>query len=140
MFATLRAAQGALDEWVGYYNTQRPHQGLRDVTPESRYTAAAPVEVDAGSAAHPCAVVERARAADRDGEGWVSRKVGPNGIVCVAWQQVSVGKHRAGSRCDVWVTDQVLQFWIGAELVKTVTRTSTGEVRKKHAAGTGRGH
>ena len=33
VFATLRAAQGALDEWVGYYNTQRPHQGLRDVTP-----------------------------------------------------------------------------------------------------------
>lgn len=65
---------------------------------------------------------------------------GPNGTVCVAWQQVSVGKHRAGSRCDVLVSDQVLQFWIGAELLKTVTRTSTGEVRKKNTAGTGRRH
>ncbi|SER33511.1 hypothetical protein SAMN05421756_11376, partial [Microlunatus flavus] len=81
------------------------------------------------------AAVEPACAADRDGDGWVSRKVGPNGVVCVAWQQVSVGKHRAGSRCDVLVTDQVLQFWIGSELLKTVTRTSSGEVRKKHAAG-----
>src|SRR5829696_2850374 len=73
--------------------------------------------------------------AARDGEGWVSRKVGPNGVVCVGWQQVSVGKHRAGARCDVLVSDQLLQFWIGEELMKTVTRTSSGEVRKKHAQG-----
>jgi hypothetical protein len=58
-------------------------------------------------------------------------------VVCVAWQQVSVGKHRAGEGCDVLVTDELLQFWIGEELLKTVTRTSTGEVRKKYAAGTG---
>ena len=58
-----------------------------------------------------------------------------NGIVCVSWQQVRVGKHRAGERCDVLVSDQLLQFWIGAELMKTVTRTSSGEVRKKHAQG-----
>ena len=58
-------------------------------------------------------------------------------MVCVDWQQVSVGKHRVGSRCDVLVTDQLLQFWIGDELLKTVERTGTGEVRKKNAAGTG---
>ncbi len=62
-------------------------------------------------------------------------KSAANGIVCVSWQQVSVGKHRAGERCDVLVTDQLMQFWIGAELLKTVTRTSSGEVRKKHAQG-----
>ena len=81
------------------------------------------------------AVINSARATDRTGDGWISRRVGPNGVVCVSWQQVSVGKHRAGQRCDVLVNDQLLQFWIGAELVKTVTRTSTGEVRKKHAQG-----
>ena len=80
-------------------------------------------------------VVGSARAAARDGDGWVSRRVGPNGIVCVSWQQVSVGKHRAGERCDVLVTDQLLQFWIGEELLKTVARTSSGEVRKKNAQG-----
>jgi hypothetical protein len=80
-------------------------------------------------------VAGSARAAARDGDGWVSRRVGPNGVVSVSWQQVSVGMHRAGQRCDVLVSDQVLQFWIGEELLKTVTRTSSGEVRKKHAAG-----
>lgn len=135
VFSSLRVAQGALDEWVGYYNTQRPHQGVGDETPETRYRAEPASTTDGEPAAPARTLVTLARAADRDGDGWVSRKVGPNGVVCVAWQQVSVGKHRAGSRCDVLVTEQVLQFWIGAELLKTVTRTSTGEVRKKHAAG-----
>ena len=89
----------------------------------------------ADPAAPARAVHRSARAAARHGDGWVSRRVGPNGIVCVSWQQVSLGKHRAGQRCDVLVTDQLLQFWIGDELLKTVTRTSTGEVRKKHAQG-----
>ncbi len=55
-------------------------------------------------------------------------------MVCVSWQQVSVGKHHAGDRCDVLVTDALLQFWVGNELLKTVARTSTGEIRKKHAS------
>jgi transposase InsO family protein len=141
IFTSLRTAQGALDEWVRHYNTERPHQGLQDATPASRYTARITGgEGGQGPAALARPVVEPAAAADRDGEGWVSRKVGLNGIVCVAWQQVSVGKHRAGARCDVWVGDQVLQFWVGSELLKTVERTSSGEVRKKNAAGTGRRH
>ena len=32
---------------------------------------------------------------------------------------------------DVWVTDQVLQFYDGDQLLRTERRTSTGEVRKK---------
>lgn len=140
VFSSLRAAQGALDEWVDYYNTQRPHQGVDDQTPQARYTGRAAGQVEAGPAAPTRAVVEPPRAADRVGDGWVSRKVGVNGIVCVAWQQVSVGKHRAGARCDVLVTEEVLQFWVGSELLKTVSRTSSGEVRKKNAAGTGRRH
>jgi len=138
VFTSLPTAQQALEEWVGYYNTQRPHQAIDDDTPAHRFQAKAAAEPGLGSAvpAAPApAVVGSVRAADRTGDGWVSRRVGPNGIVCVSWQQVSIGKHRAGQRCDVLVTDQLLQFWIGDELLKTVTRTSTGEVRKKHAQG-----
>jgi hypothetical protein len=72
--------------------------------------------------------------ADRSGEDWVARRVGANGVVCVSWQQVSVGKHHAGARCDVQVGEQLLQFWIGNELCKTVARDSRGEVRKKRAS------
>jgi hypothetical protein len=51
----------------------------------------------------------------------------------VSWQQVSVGRHRAGSRCDVHVDGDLLRFWIGNELVKTAARTTSGEVRNKRA-------
>jgi transposase InsO family protein len=129
VFSSLRVAQGALDEWVMYYNTQRPHQALDYATPAARFEQRTTDRV---------ALTEPVPAADRSGEGWLSRRVSANGVVCVAWQQVSVGKHRAGARCDVLVTDQLLQFWVGDQLLKTVPRTSSGEVRKKNASGTSR--
>jgi transposase InsO family protein len=131
VFSSLTAAQQALDEWVAFYNTERTHQSLGDATPASRFYGTEP----AGQLATRRPVP---RPADRTGDQWVSRKVAPNGLVCVSWQQVSVGKHWAGSCCDVLVTEAVLQFWVGNQLLKTVARTSTGEIRKKRAQGTGR--
>jgi transposase InsO family protein len=133
VFRTLRTAQQALDEWVGYYNTQRPHQSLAMATPAARFTTAAQAGRD-GLGSRPADV--SALLPDRTGEDWIARKVGGNGVVCVSWQQVSVGKHHAGARCDVHVTPDLLQFWVGSELLKTAPRTSHGEVRKKNAART----
>jgi len=123
VFSSLKTAQQALDEWVGYYNTARPHQSLAMATPAARFHAQARPAVPAADLT--------ALSPDRSGEDWVARKVGPNGVVCVSWQQVSVGKHHAGQRCDVHVSPGLLQFWVGADLLKTIIRTSTGEVRKK---------
>jgi transposase InsO family protein len=39
VFRSLKIAQQALDEWVVYYNTARPHQALGDATPASRFPA-----------------------------------------------------------------------------------------------------
>jgi hypothetical protein len=125
VFRNLKMAQEALDEWVTYYNTQRTHQALGDVTPDSRFHAS-------GDTA-PRQLTNRP---ERTGEQWVTRRVARNGIVCVGYQHVSVGKHYGGSACDVLVTNQLLQFWVGNELLKTVARTSSGEVRNKHAEGT----
>lgn len=123
-FANLRTAQQALDEWVDYYNNARPHQSLDMATPAQRFTPT--TTVCAGSSA-------TAAATDRTGDDWVSRRVGGNGVVCVSWQQVSIGRHYAGARCDVHVDGDLLRFWIGDDLVKTAARTSRGEVRNKRA-------
>ena len=134
VFSSLRVAQGALDEWVGYYNTERPHQALDFATPASRFQqrpegATGPLGSGLATVAGPV---------DRAGDGWVTRKVASNGVVCVDWQKVSLGKHRGGQQCDVFVTDELVQFWIGPDLLKTVQRNRSGEVRKKHAIGTGK--
>ncbi len=121
LFDSVAAAQAAIDAWVAHYNHDRPHQSLAMATPAARFTPApdrAPVTV-----------------ADRSGPDWVARKVATNGVVCVSWQQVSVGIHRAGERCDVLVGPDTLQFWIGNQLLRTVRRDSTGPVRNKRPLG-----
>jgi transposase InsO family protein len=124
VFKTLKTAQEALDEWVTYYNTQRPHQSLGDLTPESRFHS------------RGAEVRHQLRHPERNGEQWVCRKVASNGVVSVDYQQVSVGRNYSGSACDVLVTEGLLQFWVGSELLKTVARTGNGVVRKLHANGT----
>src|SRR6266705_712091 len=62
VFRNLKTAQEALDEWVTYYNTERPHQGLQDATPASRFS---------GGQDH---LRELARPPERNGEQWVSRR------------------------------------------------------------------
>jgi hypothetical protein len=124
VFRSLLIAQQALDEWVAYYNTARPHQSLADATPESRFQLSG------------VAPRQPRPAEERSGEQWVTRRVSANGVVCVEWQQVSVGKHYGGSACNVLVGDGLLQFWVGNELLKTVARTRSGAIRNKNAAGT----
>jgi transposase InsO family protein len=123
-FTNLKTAQQALDEWVDDYNHHRPHQSLKMATPAQRFSAGAPASPPSK------ATISRA---DRSGQGWVSRRVCANGIVCVSWQQVSIGRHYGGQRCDVHVDGDLLRFWIGDQLVKTAARRSTGEVRNKRA-------
>lgn len=133
VFTNLRTAQGALDEWVAFYNTERPHQGIAMAFPAERFHARAGAAdtPDAPPVADLSALAET-----RTGDDWVSRRVASNGVISVSWQQVSVGKHHAGARCDVHVCDRLLQLWIGPELVKSVPRRSTGQVRKKRASTT----
>jgi hypothetical protein len=126
-FTNLRTAQQALDEWVDYYNTQRPHQSLDTATPADRFSPGPSVSSPPDS---------RTPGTDRSGDDWVSRRVTTSGVVCVSWQQVSVGRHRAGSRCDVHADGDLLRFRIGNELVKTAARTTSGEVRNKRASRT----
>jgi transposase InsO family protein len=126
-FTNLKHAQQALDEWVDDYNTARPHQSLKMATPAERFHTGAPPSPPSNSMAGQV---------DRTGENWVSRRVTTNGVVCVSWQQVSIGRHYAGARCDVHVDGELLRFWVGDQLVKTAARKSTGEVRNKRAVRT----
>ena len=124
-FANVKTAQRAIDEWVEFYNTARPHQGIDMQTPVQRFTAS--------PSSTPIATAAPAGHEERAGSDWVSRKVTTNGVVCVSWQQVSLGRHYAGSRCDIHVEGDLLRFFIGDDLVKTAARTSHVEVRNKRA-------
>jgi hypothetical protein len=123
-FTTLKTAQQAVDEWVDDYNTNRPHQALHMDTPAQRFAVGTAISVSQS--------IMPAQA-DRGGQDWSSRRVTTNGVVCVSWQQVCVGAHFAGQRCDVHVDGDLLRFYIGDDLIKTAARTTRGEVRNKRA-------
>jgi transposase InsO family protein len=127
IFPSLTIAQKALDAWIHDYNTERPHQSLGMVTPSERFTKRSDGSVPS------LAPDLRVLTDDRTGDDWVARTVSAVGTISVSNQVVSVGRHRSGEIVDVHVREKLLDVWIGNELMKTVLRNSTGEVRKKKA-------
>ena len=122
VFDSIPHAQAELDAWVASYNQDRPHSSIGMVYPVDRFTVAP----------------EQSRVADtsathrsRIGDDWVTRTVAANGLISIAWQQISCGKYRAGRQVDVHVTATTIEIWDGQELARTVLRNNTKEVRKK---------
>jgi transposase InsO family protein len=130
VFASLAAAQAELDDWVQDYNHRRPHQALDMATPAARFLREHPAPVT------PLRADTRpSRPADDRGDGtWVARRASAVGVVCVNWQQVCLGAAAAGRNIDVWVTDQVMQFYDGDHLLRTQKRDTSGPIRKKRAS------
>ena len=126
VFTSLAEAQQVIDAFVLEYNTDRPSQAIGNCTPAERFAARQ-------SSSEPLPVDLSALAGRRTGEDWVTRTVAANGIISVAWQVLSVGKHYGGTVVDVHVTDRLLDIWSGNTLIKTVLRESKGDIRKKRA-------
>jgi hypothetical protein len=134
VFSSLRAAQQALDEWVAHYNTERPHQSLDGATPAESFHVGEHQPPPVTAPQHGRERLTLSALDSRRSSDWVNRHVSANGVICVSWQQICLGVSHAGANVDIHVGDQLLQIWSGAELIKTVTRTSRGEVRKKNAS------
>jgi hypothetical protein len=125
IFASIHDAQTQLDAWVNDCNTKRPHQGLNRQTPAARFSqkvASTPRPADASALDEV-----------KNDETWVTRRVCSNGVITVAWQHVSVGRHREGKVVDVNVLPEMLQIWDENELLKSVSRNRKKVVRKKNA-------
>ena len=129
-FSSLEAAQAELDAWVADYNHQRPHQALDMATPAERFLQPAAAPVTPLRAVTGPARPDTGRA---DGV-WVARRASKVGVVCVNWQQVCLGVAAAGRNIDVWVTDEVMQFFDNDQLLRTEQRNQPGEVRKKRVS------
>jgi transposase InsO family protein len=121
VLTSLGAAQAALDAWVAEYNKVRPHQAIGMLTPAERFAlrGETPEVVLEGPPADPLATV--------------TRKVARNGVISVSHQVFSVGAALAGKLVTVHIDDDLLHVWCDGTRIRTVLRTSRGEVRKKRA-------
>lgn len=125
-FASLQAAQDALDGWVTDYNTVRPHQALEMATPSERF-GIGPLAKDGSS-------VPVDEHEDHAGQ-WVLRRVGSNGVVSVDNQVFSVGNAFRAELVDVFVDETTIQVWSKNHLIKTIARERSGRVRKVRSDG-----
>ena len=122
-FDSFEQAQVQLDNFVAFYNEQRPHQSLDMNTPSIKFNVAAPIAKDPSSL----------QALGPQGT-WAARRIGGNGVISIAWQQISIGKHRAGQDVDVLITESMVHVYYKDELLKTALRSNSKEVRKKRAS------
>jgi transposase InsO family protein len=125
-FPSLERAQSELDEFIEDYNLRRPHQSLGMATPAERF-------FKRGDATPTPQLDLRQLNEDRSGDDWISRTVSINGVISITNQMFSVGKQRSGHLVDVRVLPTLFQVWDGAELIKSIARLNTKEVRKKRA-------
>jgi transposase InsO family protein len=129
-FASMAAAQAELDAWVVEYNERRPHQGIGMATPAQRFQR----HGELAEVTPLRTTTTTARPAEGRADGyWVTRRASAVGAVCVSWQRVCLGAATAGRQIDVWVTDEVLQYFDGDHLLRTERRNFDGDVRTKQA-------
>jgi hypothetical protein len=121
-FESLGVAQRIIDEWVTYYNSERPHQGIGMVPPIRRFELADPepfevvVNQDPPPAPDPVEVVA-------DEPRRVTRKVGQTGRISLANFRYHVGRWLAGETVDVTITvDGLVEISHRGVLVATHAR------------------
>ena len=127
VFASIEAAQTALDAWVHEYNFERPHQSLGMAVPWDRFCLAAPSPLEPA----PPVVVE----AD-PGLPAATRRVGANGRISFARAQYQAGRWLAGEAVTVVCDGGLVHLHHRGVLIATHARRHTVD---KEAAGLRRG-
>jgi transposase InsO family protein len=131
-FESLAEAQQVLDDWVTGYNTTRPHQALGMVTPAQRFSAKP--QVPSARAATSLAPPRPAHPQPVSASPTeVTRIVGSNGCIRVAYQRLSVGRHLTGETVVARVEPTLLQIFHHGQLVRAVARDNTLDVRHLRA-------
>lgn len=119
VFADLEAAQAAVEAWVEQYNHGRPHQALGMATPAQRFRAAAPASALPGSESFGEQI---------EAPLVIERKVTDTGIIRIAYEPYSIGRHLAGRRVTVAVTGRLMQVYSDGGLVKTLARKGDRDI------------
>jgi transposase InsO family protein len=102
--------QAQLDNFVDYYNTQRPHQGIGRVTPISRWQATAPATASSTPLEHP-----------NWGPRRVETRVGPSGVVRVEPFRIHIGAAWAGNHATVLIDHRHADVFVDGNLIRHLT-------------------
>jgi transposase InsO family protein len=113
-FATIAELQAALDGWVSYYNTERPHQSLGMRPPAQRFALAAGRDLDVMEPVAAVATNGSRRAASRRADlrsAGVQRWVDTRGSIRLAGFGYRVPIVLAGEPVEAVVADNLVQIY-----------------------------
>jgi transposase InsO family protein len=140
-FATIEAAQAAIDSWTRIYNHDRPHQSLGMATPASLFRPSnAPAAPSAPTppvttAAEKPATEQRARlqhqaiaaSASEPDAVEIDILVPPSGAISLAGhQQIWLGKPFSGRTVTIWAGHRSVHILLDGQHVKTITSRLSG--------------
>jgi hypothetical protein len=103
VFADLEDAQTVIDAWVEEYNHRRPHQALGIATPAERFTT-----TDHSLSGDPPEPTGKLP----EGQLVIERRVAEGGIISVAGETFSVGRHLAYRIVTIAVTGRLLHVYV----------------------------
>jgi transposase InsO family protein len=132
-FATIEAAQAAVDGWRQEYNHDRPHQSLDMATPASKFRPS-PQAVEDGLSLWAPADLEPLTSPPPAPDGaatapepasWpdaveVDRVVPPSGNLWAGGQQFWLSPARAGQKVTLWIDTTTCHLSVGGWRIKTV--------------------
>jgi transposase InsO family protein len=147
-FATIGAAQAAVDGWRQEYNYERPHQSLGMATPGSKFRpspqavedglslwAPADLEPITGPLSSPDDTAIAAESVSWPDAVEVDRVVPPSGNLWVGGQQFWLSPARTGQTVTLWIDTTTCHLSIGGWRIKTVpSRLSEADLARLRQA------
>lgn len=118
----LEHLQLLLDRFRAHYNTERPHQGIGNLTPAERYQPGRPslgelelADTERSPAYPPHSVI---------------RKVAPHGVVAYHGLGIILGKRWAGAHVRIAEIGELLHVYLGDELIRVLVPDWTTRYQK----------
>ncbi len=127
-FDGIDQAQEAIDAWVEEYNYRRPHQALDMATPAERFTQ--------GPSADD--LLLEPTGAPPAGQLVIERRVAEGGVISVAGEVFSVGRHLAYRIVTITVAGRIMHVYADGTLIKTLGRHTDTPIRQIRAQRTTR--
>jgi hypothetical protein len=120
VFASIEAAQAAIDAWVVHYNTERPHQSIGMVPPARRFALAKASESAPVTEPGPEPTPAEPTAAPEIGKGLgITRWVDQSGRIGLGGFKYHVGRWLAGEKVEILAHDGLLSIAHRSVLVAT---------------------
>jgi transposase InsO family protein len=121
----LERLQLLLDRFRAYYNGERPHQGIGNMTPAQRYLPGPTAETPLGQLA-----LAESDKRPRYPPYSITRKVDPRGVVGYDGLGIIIPRRYAGAAVRVVEIGELLHVYLGEELIRALAPDRTKRYQK----------